>query len=500
MIETASASINIDIDRVIGTRNSLIFGHFIEHFHRQIYGGIYEPGSPLSDSKGFRTDVVDALRKIKPPILRWPGGCFASCYHWKDGVGDRSPFFDMAWRVEDPNTFGTDEFTEFCRLIDTEPYICTNAGTGTPEEMAEWVEYCNLEGRSKWARLRQANGDKAPHNVRYWGIGNENYGEWEIGAKNPEEWGEYVLESAKMMRRVDPSIQILAAVNFLDFERIKCLLNTAGDFIDWISIHCYWAQTETPYESCVARSGVTDDILTRMEQYIGTLGFKGRIKIAFDEWNLRFWHHPKFHDSPPVAVDHSVFNINDDNSTYTMADAIFTARFLNACLRHCNSVQMANFSPVVNTRGAIFTHDGGIVKRSTYHVFDLYVNDTHGKIIDAFVKTPTFPIREDGLDFDIHIPYIDGLVTQCEDNNRLSIAISNLHREEQIEVDINLFNANCKSKGLLKTISGESADSYNDIDHPDDISITSRGITITPDSNSINLPPHSVSVLIIDLE
>ena len=192
--------------RVMKKRSGLIYGQFIEHFHRQIYGGVFDPGSPFADEDGFRTDVLEALRRIRVPILRWPGGCFVSSYHWKKAVGpERTPVFDKSWRVEDPNLFGTDEYVALCRRIGCEPYICTNAGTGTPEEMSDWVEYCNLKDQGEYARLRTKNGHSEPYGVRYWSIGNENYGSWELGAKGVGEWGRLVLESAKLMRHVDPA-------------------------------------------------------------------------------------------------------------------------------------------------------------------------------------------------------------------------------------------------------------------------------------------------------
>jgi alpha-N-arabinofuranosidase len=156
----------------------MIYGHFIEHFHWQIYGGVFDPGNPLSDDGGFRTDVIEALRHIKTPVLRWPGGCFVSAHHWKDAVGpQRIASFDKAWRVEEPNTFGTDEYIAFCRKLGCEPYICTNAGSGGAEEMSDWVEYCNLPHEGLWARQR---------------IANENYFGGEIGAKSSLEWGRLV--------------------------------------------------------------------------------------------------------------------------------------------------------------------------------------------------------------------------------------------------------------------------------------------------------------------
>lgn len=152
-------SIQVNEKRIKGRRSLMLYGHFIEHFHRQIYNGIYDPQNPLSDEDGLRSDILSAMRQIKVPVLRWPGGCFVSSYHWKDGVGkNRQPFFDKAWRVEDPNTFGTDEYIKMCRKIGCEPYICTNAGTGTAEEMSDWVEYCNLESEGKYAKWRIENG------------------------------------------------------------------------------------------------------------------------------------------------------------------------------------------------------------------------------------------------------------------------------------------------------------------------------------------------------
>ena len=219
--------------------NRMIFGQFMEHFHRPIYGGIFDPGSKLSDQQGFRKDVIAALRELKVPLVRWPGGCFVSSYHWLNGIGKvRTPEFDKARQVEEPNTFGTDEFVQWCRKIGAEPYICTNAGTGTAEEMSDWVEYCNLI-IDKFGRLRQSNGHKDPYEVKYWSIGNENWGGHEIGAKSISEWGPLVSESAKMMRRVSPDIKLFAAA-LLNRDWTPPLLRDAGELLDYVSIHNYW--------------------------------------------------------------------------------------------------------------------------------------------------------------------------------------------------------------------------------------------------------------------
>ena len=168
-------TLHIDERRALHDVDPMIYGQFIEHFGRQVYGGIYDPGHPLSDADGFRRDVIAALRRLRIPVMRWPGGCFVSAYHWKDGVGrDRMPAFDKAWCVEESNAFGTDEFMLLCKKLGAAPYLCTNAGTGTPEEMSDWVEYCNEPAMGRWARLRIANGHEKPFGVKYWSIGNEN--------------------------------------------------------------------------------------------------------------------------------------------------------------------------------------------------------------------------------------------------------------------------------------------------------------------------------------
>lgn len=227
------ATVTISADAPSVPYSRMIFGGFIEHFERQVYGGIFEPGSPLCDKRGFRRDVVEAVKELKVSVVRWPGGCFASGYHWKDGVGrTRKPTPDPVWGVTDPNTFGTDEFAEWCRLVGCEPYICTNAGNGTPEEMRDWVEYCNGT-LGRYAELRAAGGHAKPYGVRFWSIGNENWGGHEIGASTPEKWGPLVDRSAHLMLGVDPKLSLLAAAT-PDRGWTLPLLKRAGNHLDYV--------------------------------------------------------------------------------------------------------------------------------------------------------------------------------------------------------------------------------------------------------------------------
>lgn len=489
----------VNSQRVLGRVSPMIYGHFIEHFHRQIYGGVFEPGHPLADADGFRTDVLDAMRRIRVPVLRWPGGCFVSAYHWKDAVGpNRQPAFDKAWRVEDPNSFGTDEYVALCRKIGCEPYICTNAGTGSAEEMSDWVEYCNLDHEGKFARWRIANGHREPHRVKYWSIGNENYGHWEIGAKSAGEWGRLVRESAKMIKHVDPTVELSAAA-LADVNWNMELLQAAGPFLDWISLHRYWdmmpeINDPASYEQCMA---FTADIARPVDDVRGmltALHLEKQIKIAFDEWNLRSWHHPNVHTVRQGVGPESYLaprDKNDDNSTYTMADAVFTGCFLAAMIRNCDIVGMANFAPILNTRGCIYSDARGVVLRSTYHVFDLFVNHMGDTAVDLWHRDalPTMDVRDKAGRM-ATVPALELAATS--DGARVAIAAINKHPTEPQRVSFDL-DGTGKSVRLY-TVNGPSADSYNDFGR-EEVALTERELGEYAPGMAIELAPHSVNVI-----
>ncbi len=487
--------------QTIGIADKMIYGHFLEHFHRQIYGGVYDPTSKFADEDGFRTDVIEALKRIKTPIIRWPGGCYVSAYDWHYGVGKtRIPTFDKAWRVEESNEFGTDEFVKFCRKLDCEPYICTNAGTGTAEDMSNWVEYCNLKNMGRFAKERIENGYKEPHAIKYWSIGNENWGGHEIGAKDADEWGHLVRESAKMMLRVDPTIELSAAsIDNLDWN--INLLRNAGRYLNWISIHKYWdfspdGKKYIDYNTAVLRTGT--DIsggIDRVRAYLTALGLENKIKIAYDEWNLRGWYHPNtmtvFRDEDEEFYKENVLkrrDLNDVNSTYTMADAVFTASFLNACLRNCDLVKMACFSPIVNTRGAIYTYEDGLVLRPQYFVFDIYTNVLKDTVLNIWSENIPTTSGQDGKYYKT-VDVVDVVVTYGD--GEYVIAAVNKDPENEQAFDFSVIGDKI-SEMRIHTLNGSTADSYNDIDKTDVYVTVSEWM---PCTGIINIPAHSVNVI-----
>ena len=490
----------------------MIYGSFIEHHHRQVYGGIYDPGSKFADEDGFRGDVIESIKQLKTPVIRWPGGCFVDDYHWKYGVGpDRIPSFDKNWKVEEPNTFGTDEFMKFCRKVGTEPYLCTNA-TATPEEAGEWVEYCNLESDGRYARERIANGYEKPWNVKYWSIGNENYYPFQVGGSDLDTWLHYSLQAAKVMKRVDPDIELSVAMTMDDLDWARKTLDRVGFALNWVSLHGYWDfvykgsldfgsasgpgadhnEKNAGYEACMRKIGSISVPIDRMRGLLAATGFDRSIKIAFDEWNLRGWYHPYILEGHPNRKEFYLpeRNRNDDNSLYTMSDAVFSACFLNECLRNADIVGMANFSPLVNTRGAIFTYENGIVKRSTYHVLDLYMNHFGDVRTDIWTANPE-TYETDGAVCEV----LDVAAAERTSDGVFTVAVSNKDPENSRYASFEFDEGFTPKTYSIYTVNGEDKYSYNDVGRNEIcISKTADKVKYIPGAD-IRFDPHSVNII-----
>ena len=490
--QSGNGQATIAIDRNTNPKpySKMIFGGFLEHFDRQIYGGVFEPDSPLSDETGFRTDVIKALKELKVPVIRWPGGCFVDSYHWQKGVGKtRQPYEDSCWGVLEPNTFGTDEFVELCRRLDAKPYICQNS-VADVQEMADWVAYCNAT-TGKFAEMRLANGHAKPFNVPYWSVGNE---------KSGNEYINKVRACAIAMKQVDPAIQTTCSGAHGPNASIDpYLIQTAGKYLDIISVHEYWVENyqehHTPdYLSCMMRSEMPDAHVSSAAKSLDKTGMRDRINISFDEWNLRSWHHPGYPYGPAAnRNDPQVIKLlaarkkSDAASLYTMADALFAASFLNACLRHSEDVRMANIAPLVNTSGPLFVHPKGIVKRTHFHAMAMYANLLEDYVAGAGVTTNQ--LTQGGKS----VAVVDAVATVDKSGRKWAIALVNRHPTEAVDCQVKVGDKPLEGKFKATVLAGDSPDAYNDIEHPDRVKPEERGLSIK--SGMVQLPPHSLMIV-----
>ena len=480
-----------------GTINKLIYGHFIEHLGRCVYEGIFDELSPRSDPRGFRKDVIEAIRKIGCPILRWPGGNFASAYHWENGVGprdNRPQLVNYVWGGLESNRFGTDEFIEYCRTIGAEPYITINLGTGTLDEALHWLEYCNLDTPTEYARRRRECGHPEPYRVKYWGIGNEVYGKWQVGHCTASEYAEKLRQYAQFMKGIDPTIKVIAVgADNPDWD--LTVLKHAGKLIDYISIHQYHGSDD--YYGTVAAAYYVEKRLRLLESLIRHAGLD-HVKIALDEWNV--WYRV----DPAEEMREKGMALLEE--PYVQKDALFAAGIFLVLHRMCDIVGMANLAQMVNALGMIKTRSDAMVLTPIYHVFDLFVNHTGRTRLGIEIITDHYPIKAQSflkglLSFELEkVPYFDGSATYDADRQMLCLALVNYHDKEPAEVEIDVSDLKVEKSGVVFELSSPDPFIGNDFENPDRVRVIQRNFELKAPRFMIRLPPFSVSVLEVALE
>ncbi|MGN6627950.1 MAG: alpha-N-arabinofuranosidase, partial [Tepidisphaeraceae bacterium] len=312
----------LDTQFAVAELDPRVFGGFAEHLGRCVYEGMYDPGSPLADADGFRTDVIDAIRKLRMPVMRYPGGNFVSCYDWRDGIGPREKRpakIDYAWQSVESNQFGTDEFMTWCKKVGTQPMMAVNLGTAGAQDAAALLEYCNLDTPTYWAELRRKNGAKQPYGVKLWCLGNEMDGPWQAGHVPAREYGIRANAAGRMMKGLDPSIETVACgssgrgmTTYLDYDRET--LEIAWDNVDYVSAHRYSANDANDTPAFLAEGVEIDRIL---EDYAGLLDYvrgkkrsNKRVYVSFDEWNV--WYKDRGGDGKWKTAPHlleEVYNV-----------------------------------------------------------------------------------------------------------------------------------------------------------------------------------------------
>jgi alpha-L-arabinofuranosidase len=484
--------IKIDPERITGAIDRNIFGGFAEHLGRCIYSGIYEPGSPLSDEAGLRKDVLEALKRLRMPLIRYPGGNFASGYRWWDGVGpteQRPARTDLAWHDLETNRFGTNEFITFCRKLETEPYLVVNCGDGSLREARDWVEYCNGTGESALVKLRRQHGFAAPHNVKYWSVGNEVDGHWQIGYKTPQEYARAFTEYGKVMKWVDPSIKLVAsAVSHWEgewAERTRLLIEQAGDMIDYLSLHWYIGNRENDFNKYMAVSELLEQRLSAFEGLVKAVSLQRNIKhpvyLAVDEWNV--WYRTFGEEAYKTRLE----------EIYNLEDALAVGIQLNAFVRHANTVKMANIAQVVNVIAPVFTKPDGLVLQTIFYPFELYSRTCGNLALDVWWDGDTF--SGSGI---TGIRTLDVSATMDEKKKQVTVYVVNRSLKETA-AQIKLASGYFTGKVIVHSVNGLDIKAENTFAAPDRVGTRDSTLPAKGNVMDIIFEPHSVTALVGDI-
>jgi alpha-N-arabinofuranosidase len=490
------AQITVDLDRQIGRVDRRIFGGFVEHLGRCIYGGIFDEGSSLADERGFRTDVLDALRPLRMPLLRWPGGNFVSGYHWQDGVGPRDERLrksELAWLAEESNRFGTDEFIEYCRVLGTDPYICINMGTGTIDEAQAWVEYCNGTGNTHWVNLRRKNGHDEPFNVRYWGLGNELYGGWQLGASTADDYVKKAREFSKVMKLTDPSIVLISCGQngWNDWDRV--VIEGLASIVDYHSIHIYTGSDD--YYRNVFQPHQAERAIRICAALIEQARYNQRISrpigIAYDEWNV--WYRTRSAADRQAGIEEQ----------YDLSDALAIATFLNIFIRACNDVPIANLAQMVNAIAPVFTNPDGLFLQTIYNPLRLYAEHTQSVALDPTVVCETYTLESD-LEAGPRqhriadlgpFALLDVSATRDEAGRTVMLGIVNRHRDDAVTTTIQIGGEAPIRSAVAYEVNGADPSVRNSFDTPDAVVVQERQVTPTGGNLELTLPAHSATVV-----
>ena len=425
----------------IATIDRRIYGSFIEHMGRAVYGGIYEPGHPTADEEGFRQDVLYLVSKLNVPIIRYPGGNFLSGYNWEDGVGPvskRPKRLDLAWKTVEPNTIGTNEFCSWAKKANSEVMMAVNLGTRGVEAARNLVEYCNQTTDTKYANLRRQHGFEAPHGIKTWCLGNEMDGVWQTGAKTATEYARLAHEAGKAMKWVDDSIELVACGSssygmdtFGDWE--ATVLDECYDTVDYISLHQYYGNPENDLGSFLAESMGLDDFIKTVVSicdYIqGKKHSKKKIHVSLDEWNV--WYHSNEQDSHQEKWCSAPSVLED---VYNFEDALLVGCMLIVMMRHADRLKMACLAQLVNVIAPIMTQTGGRAWAQT--IFYPFMHASRygvGDALQLIVDSPKYDSKKY-----TDVPYLETIAVYHESHEEVTIFAVNRDPEEDMAVDYNL--------------------------------------------------------------
>ncbi|KAA9007546.1 alpha-N-arabinofuranosidase [Paenibacillus spiritus] len=487
--------LNADLPGGILNRN--LYGHFSEHLGRCIYEGIWVgEDSEIPHTNGIRSDVVKALRQIRVPVLRWPGGCFADEYHWKDGIGPRETRKRMVnthWGgVVENNHFGTHEFMELCRQLECEPYINGNVGSGTVQEMSEWVEYLTFGGVSPMAELRRGNGQDEAWKVSYFGVGNENWGCG--GNMRPEYYADLYRRYQTYVRNYDGNVihRIACGPNADDYNWMEVLMREAGRFMDSITLHYYtlptgeWADKgdatgfgEEAWFHTLRRALHMDELIARHSTIMDKYDPERRVGLIVDEWGT--WYNVEPGTNPGFLYQQN-----------SIRDALVAGLTFNIFHKHSERVRMANIAQTVNVLQAVILTEGEkLLLTPTYHAFDLYKVHQDAERLPLDLEAGVYT-----LDGKTEIPAVSGTASRDREG-RIHLSLCNLQHGSEAEVAIDLRGLETEGLTVRGTVlAGDAIDAHNTFDQPDRVAPkTFESFRLEGGGLTVTLPAMSIAAL-----
>jgi len=492
------AVLDVLLDEPIAKINPAIYGHFMEHLGACIYEGCWVGDQDsISHTGGIRSDVVEALMAVRPAVIRWPGGCFADDYHWQDGIGPREsrPRRVNVWwgDVPETNAFGTHEFLAFCRAVHAEPYLCGNVGSGSPRELRDWVEYCNYPGDSDWARRRAENGSQKPFGVRYWGVGNENWGCG--GSFTPEDYGTEFRRFSPFLRDWGgaPLCRIACGPNGNDldwtrrfFEKLRC-----GPMPQGYSAHYYTSNggefgsatdySEEQFYGLLARSLRMESLVVEQRALMDEFDPNRKIGLIVDEWGT--WH--------PATPGRNPAFLWQQN---TVRDALVAAMSLDIFNRNADKLVMANIAQTINVLQALILTDGPrMIKTPTYHVYDLYKPHQGAQAVRIAVDTTHIETNFSGRTE--RLPQISGSASVAD--QQLTVTIVNADAAQCMEAQVRLVGGAAPKSVRSRSLNYPAGDirAHNTFDAPNTVTAGDH-VPLQPESlRAVNLPPASVTRL-----
>ena len=493
--KTLTARVALDNERTIGAISPLLFGGFAEHMGRCVYGGIYDPGSPHADERGFRRDVAAALRDQRLSILRYPGGNMLSGYDWRDGVGPRESRprrRELAWQSIETNQFGTNEFIEYCRTLEIEPMLGVNMGTGSLADAAALVEYCNAPTGTRYADMRAEHGYREPHGIRYWCVGNEMDGPWQIGHLDMDEYAHKAREAAKMMRWQDPSVKLVACGSsnttmptYPEWDRV--VLETCWEHVDYLAMHYYAMNYENDAASYLAQAAQFEshvDTLAGLLRYVKSKQrSKHDVYLSWDEWNV--WYKDRstkggWQEAPHLSEE-----------VYNLEDALVVAQWMSVFLRRCDVLKIACLAQIVNTISPLLTTTEQLLRQTTYYPIMLFGQHAAGRALDPLVVAPEYETKQFGA-----MPLLDVSASYDEASDRGAVFLVNRSQHEHVTTDVIWQGAAPAQATAIYQIAGDDPKATNTFDQPNVIVPTKLdGTRVNDNRLTLQLPPLSFTVV-----